>query len=1380
MIDFKKLAFGILLFIIGLTASAQLEKLSFQQLTFENGLPFNKTCNVLLQDHDGFIWMGSDVGLHRFDGNDYRNFINLTEDKKSIRKGKVNAIFQDKSEKLWIGTSTGADLFDPNQSDFVHISLLTDTTITSLNQSVRGFIENSNGDLYCFTHFYIYKYWADRKCFIRVNTGFEVIDKGNFIHESMIISKDYFLSGANTSGIFVFSIAGEKLCNIDAKLLGSNKVMNVFQSSSGQIWIGTDKGICVASSIDELVTNPKKSLEIITEAKGKLVNKIVEDKDGRIWASTDGDGIYNINPKTLSVLKVQQNDDYKESILNNKVALIYVDNHNNLWSFFNSYGFSVSNLKQNGTFQTFTSRSRMGNCLSGNIVTALAQDNSGKIWIGTDGDGLNCFDQSNGTFTHYFSNPIIKNSLSSNVILSLYVDSDNQLWIGTYQGGLCKYERSSDRFTVFNNVDSDQNSISGNDISAITEDSKGNLLVLTITDGLNILDKFSGKFQRISNDIKDKYKLSHNGGTSLLTDSNGDIWLGTYYGLDRINSNTRIVTKFFNNENDTLTISDNQIDCIFEDSKNNIWVGTASGLNLFEERTQTFKHITTKNGLPNNQINSIIEDNEGNIWLGTNNGLSRLNPLSLRIKNFGEKYDLPGRILLHQSVLKAKNGDLFFGGNRGFTFFNPNHLSTSIFFPQLYITDLKIFDKSILVGEKVNGHVVLKKDISKSESITLHHTENSFSFTFSALDYANTSKVDYYYKMDGFDLDWRKADYRNRSASYTNLDAGNYAFKVKLASGVNDIDGIPVELNVSILPPWWRSWWAFLLYFCVVGGLFTFYLNITISRIKLQRRLFFEKHEHEKDLEINRIKENFYTNITHEFRTPLTLILGPLEHLTEKYKTDSYISEQVQVIKRNANRLLLLINELLDFRKIEASSMHLKVSEENIVDFFSQIARSFESHAEIHNIGLRIEPQQNEIKVWFDKNKLEKVFYNILSNALKYTPDGGTIQCRISLSNQQYVSIEVEDNGIGIPENELIQIFRKYFTAENAIEQYSTGIGLYLTKEIVEMHKGEISARNNTKRGSCFKVRLKLGNNHFSFTELNNSNSNTLIPSTDSMVSVNDAFEVQEDTLIQSDDNGNDKSIILLVEDNDEVRTFIKNELNTKYEVIEAANGKIGLEMAFECIPDLIISDVMMPELDGRSLCLQLKNNPLTSHIPIILLTALSDIENRIEGLDMGADSYITKPFHPRHLTVRVSKLLELRKVLQEKYSIQIGQKQNIFNYQPLDVEKLSVDELFMQRIISIVEKHLPDSDFELDDLCNEMGMKYLQLYRKVKAITNLSLKQFILTLRMKTAEKQLETGKFTISEVAFGVGFSSPTYFSETFKKHFGITPTEYIRKKK
>jgi signal transduction histidine kinase/ligand-binding sensor domain-containing protein/DNA-binding response OmpR family regulator len=1354
---------------------AQSDRMMFRNITFENGLPFNKTCIVLFEDQKGFIWMGSDVGLHRFDGNDFLNFIHSPEDKNSIRSGKVNAIYSDNLDKLWVGTSTGSDLYRTDRNVFKHIPLYADSSKYEVKESVLGFFKNDAGELFCHTHFFFYKYQTKDECFIRIKINITELDKESFVHTTVLADKDYILSGTDRKGILVFTLSTRKFWEISTQMLKANRIYHLFKSSAGQIWIATDKGIKVANSIDDLIN---LKITDLVECKDILVTKLAEDKSETIWASTDGDGIYYINAKTLSVNKIRRNVDFQESILNNKTSLIYIDGQNNLWAFFNSIGFSISNLNQESVFRTYTSTDRKGNCLSGNIVTAFSEDNIGKIWIGTDGDGLNCFDRSSGNFTHFFKNQYNSNSLSSDVILSLFIDSDNLLWIGTYQGGLCKFNPSANRFVRYTSYENSENSLSGNDVSAITEDNNGNLFVLTLSDGLNIIDKASGKIQHIHSDLNNKHQLSHNGGTSLLKDIRGNVWIGTFYGLNHLNTETRIITKFFNNGNDTLSISSDIIDCLFEDSQNRLWVGTPNGLNLFDEKTQKFKRYTTKNGLPDNQIYSIAEDNEGNLWLGTNKWLSRFNPQTLEVKNFGENFNLPNRIISPRSALKTTNGELFFGGTRGFTVFRADELTASTFIPKLFVTDLKIFDKSILPGEEINNHLILERDIIDLDLVKFRHTENSFSFTFSALDFANTSKVDYYYKMEGFDQNWRMADYRSRSANYTNLYAGNYTFKVKLISGINNNSSTPIELHVKVLPPWWKTWWAYLMYFITIGGLLAIYLIITFSRIKLQRKLFFEKHEHEKDLEINRIKENFYTNITHEFRTPLTLILGPLEHLDEKYKVDSYLADQLKIMKRNANRLLLLINELLDFRRMEASSMKLKVSEENIVDFITQIAKSFEAHAEIHNIGLRIESEQNELKVWFDKNKLEKVFYNILSNAFKYTPDGGSIQCRISIADDRFVSIEVEDDGIGIPEDEVNSVFRKYFSARNVFEQYSTGIGLYLTKEIVELHKGNISARNNKEKGSCFEVKLQLGNSHFLPQELDYKSHNKLSLISGNFQAVDDNDESQNHFIEQDSTLETDKPIILLVEDNDDVRTFVKNELIQKYEIIEANNGKHGLEMAFERIPDLIISDVMMPELDGKSLCLQLKNNPLTSHIPIILLTALADIENKIEGLEMGADSYISKPFHPRHLTVRVSKLLQIRKVLQDKYKQNLIQGVKDFTYEPVDTDKLSVDELFLKRITAIVENHISNSNYELDDLCNEMGMKYLQLYRKVKAITNLSLKQFILTLRMKTAQKLLESGKFTISEVGFDVGFSSPTYFSETFKKHFGITPTEYVKK--
>jgi signal transduction histidine kinase/ligand-binding sensor domain-containing protein/DNA-binding response OmpR family regulator len=1347
----------------------------FQNFTFEKGLPFNKECFTLFQDEKGFIWMGSDMGLHRFDGHNFRNYIHQYNDSSSIRKGFVNVIFSDSKNNTWIGTSTGADIFIEEHNKFIHVPMYDNNIFVEINQSVRGFFENNAGELFLYTHFFIYRYFPESKYFMRTDIGLTQHQPEGFVIEGIVEEENYLICATNNQGIVIYNSEGKKVKNLNPDL-ESHVLKGVFESSNSQIWIASEKGINVADSFHDLTGQKTNVIKSVPGANGIIINNITEDRKGNIWAATDGYGIFQINPQSLEIKEIEYNPDTEGSVLSNKTALVYVDNQNNLWSFYNNYGFSVANLNHSNIFHTHTSRNPTGNCPSGNIITAIAQDGDGNIWIGTDGDGLNLFNRETGNFKHFKAESNNPFGLSSNVILSLFVDSDNQLWIGTYNGGLCKYNKKSNQIEVFKNDVNPAESFSSNNISAIAEDDDGNLFVLTISNGLNILNKKTGEIKQIHSGVNDDFKLSHNGGTCLLKDSDGNIWVGTYWGLNKIETKTQVIRKFFHAQGDSASISSDVIECIFEDSKKNIWIATTNGLTFFDKTKGRFKNFGTSDGLPNQHITSIIEDNHQNLWIGSHNGISKMNLDDFKIKNYGFNYNLPGKIMLPRSVMKAQNGELYFGGNRGFTYFNPNHKTFTDFFPNLYLTELRVLDRLMLSGEKLNKHVILKNDISETGKLVLNHNEKSFSITFTALDYANILKINYYYLLEGFDDTWRKADNATKTAVYTNLDAGKYRFKVKMVSGLDELESEPITMDIKVLSPLWLRWWAFLVYFIIISIITGVFLQISRARIKLKRFLQIEKIQHEHDLEISKIKDDFYTKVTHEFRTPLTLVLGPLEQIREKYKSDNYLAGQLILIKRNVTRLLLLINELLDFGKIENAGIQVLVSEMNIVDYFKQVANNFEAHARIHKINFEVKSDSPEIKVWFDKNKLDKVFYNLLSNAFKFTEDNGAIKCNIAIK-EQFVSIIVKDNGIGIPGDDLKNIFTKYFSASNSGNQFSTGIGLYLSKEIVLLHKGTISAKNNSGKGCSFEVLLPLGNSHFTQNEIQvkEIRSDEYFPL---VTDDDDSQVIVEENFLKNTENEENRSVILIVEDNPDVRTFIKCELEKNYEILEASNGQHGLEIAFEKIPDLVVSDIMMPGLDGRSLCFQLKNDERTSHIPIILLTALSDIENRIEGLDLGADSYITKPFHPKHLIVRVKKLLQLRKVLHEKYNRQIDQVQIGLNYEPQEIEKASVDEQFMQRLIEIVEKHMSDSNFELDDLCNEVGMKYLQLYRKVKAITNLTLKQFIMTIKMKTAAKMIETRKFNISEVAYDVGFSSPAYFSESFRKYFGMTPTEYLQK--
>jgi signal transduction histidine kinase/ligand-binding sensor domain-containing protein/DNA-binding response OmpR family regulator len=1367
--------FVVLLFSVSGPVYAQSDVLWFQNFTFDKGLPFNKECFTLFQDDKGFIWMGSDMGLHRFDGHNFRNYIHHDKDSNSIRKGFVNAIFSDSKKNTWIGTSTGADIYIEENNKFIHVPMYDNNFLVEINQSVRGFFENNAGDLFLYTHFFIYRYSPESKHFMRTDIGLTQHQPDGFVIEGIVEEDNYLVCATNNQGIVIYDGEGKKVRNFDHGL-ESNTLKNVFKSSSGQVWIATDKGINVADSFQDLLSTKTNVFKSVPGAKGIIVNNITEDRKGNIWAATDGFGIFHINPQSLEIEKIEFNPDSEGSVLSNKTELVYVDNQNNLWSFYNNYGFSVANLNHSNIFHTHTSRNPTGNCPSGNIITAIAQDGDGDIWIGTDGDGLNLFNRETGNFKHFKAGSNNTFGLSSNVILSLFVDSDNQLWIGTYNGGLCKYNKKSNQIEVFHNEATATGSLSSKNISAIEEDDDGNLFLLTISNGLNILNKKTGEIKQIHSDVTDDFKLSHNGGTCLLKDSDGNIWVGTYWGLNKIEKKTSVIRKFFNVQGDSASISSDVIECIFEDSKKNIWIATPNGLTLIDIANGRFKNFDTADGLTNQHITSIIEDNHQNLWIGSHNGISKMNLNDFKIKNYGVNYNLPGKIMLPRSVMKAQNGELYFGGNRGFTYFNPSQKTFTDFFPNLYFTELRVLDRLILAGDKLNNHVILKKDISETGELVLNHNEKSFSITFTALDYANILKLNYYYLLEGFDNTWRKADNATKTAVYTNLDAGKYRLKVKMVSGLDELESDPITMEIRVLPPVWLRWWTFLIYLIIISIIAGVFLQISRARLRLKRFLQIEKNLHERDLEISRIKDDFYTKVTHEFRTPLTLVLGPMEQIRENYKTDNYLQGQLNLIKRNATRLLLLINELLDFGKIEKAGMQVSVSEMNIVEYFKQVANSFESHARIHKINFEVKSDTPEIEVWFDKNKLDKVFYNLLSNAFKFTEDNGTIECIIKVKDQ-FVSVIVKDNGIGIPEDDLKNIFTKYFSASNSNNQFSTGIGLYLSKEIVLLHKGTISAGNNPDKGCSFEVLLPLGNDHFSKNEIQVEKNIPADYSPNNIIN-DDSQVIMEENITQNIESQENREVILIVEDNPDVRIFVKSELEKNYEILEASNGRHGLEIAFDQIPDLVVSDIMMPGLDGRSLCFQLKNDERTSHIPIILLTALSDMENRIEGLDLGADSYITKPFHPKHLIVRVKKLLQLRKVLHEKYNRQIDQVQIGLNYEPQEIEKASVDEQFIQRLIEIVEKHMSDSNFELDDLCHELGMKYLQLYRKVKAITSLTLKQFIMTIKMKTAAKMIETGKFNISEVAYDVGFSSPAYFSESFKKYFGMTPTEYLQK--
>ncbi len=753
------------------------------------------------------------------------------------------------------------------------------------------------------------------------------------------------------------------------------------------------------------------------------------------------------------------------------------------------------------------------------------------------------------------------------------------------------------------------------------------------------------------------------------------------------------------------------------------------------------------------------------------------------------------------AYFKNKKGEMFFGGDNGFNSFYPDSIKNNNRIPPVVITDFRLFNRSVPVGlDTITNRIILSKSITETNEIELTYKDYIISFEFAALDFHTPDKNKYAYIMEGFDKGWTYTDANRRFATYTNLDPGEYTFKVK---GSNN-DGIWNEAGTSIkliiTPPWWATWWAYGFYLIVFGSVLYGIRKYEINRLNWKNQFKLDEVKLEERAEIDLMKSRFFANISHEFRTPLTLILSPTENVLSK-SVDDETQKQLSIVKRSANRLLGLINQLLDLSKLEAGKLELRTSKSNIVPFIKGITMSFESIAERIDITLKVKAEKDEIELYFDKEKMTKILTNLLSNAFKFTPEGGEITVSIAKCHSELVSessamnflknqmlnqvqhdnsveIKVRDTGIGIPADEIPKLFDRFYQVDSSQtrEYEGTGIGLALTKELVELHQGTISAASKFGAWTEFTVTLPVGRKHLKDDEiveedviLKNLNEPVMDGSykTDSPSHFDPAIAGQV-KLSVTDNTSEDKNIVLVVEDNADVREFIKDSLGNEFQIEEAANGEQGVRKAEQIIPDLIISDVMMPKMDGNELTRILKNDEKTSHIPIILLTAKAEQESRLEGLETGADDYLTKPFDTNELKVRIKNLLNIRKKLQEKYGKEI-------QVQKSDRKKLSsLDEHFMNNVLEVINKHLSEEEFSIEEFDKELVMGRVQIFRKLKALTGKSPSRYIRSIRLARAKKMIEEKKANISEIAYSVGFGSPAYFSKCFREEFGFPPSD------
>jgi len=1347
VLAFSALIFLSLVFVPESIAEGLTTVRSFDYFSQADGLP-NNQIQCIYQDRKGWIWLGTSQGLSRFDGYRFVNFVNIPGDTTSLSGSLVRVIFEDDMGNLLIGTENGGlSVFDREQEHFLH-PFINHPAFKSKEVSVNTITKDKEGNLYIGTD----------KNLLKVD-----------IHGKL----------AN-----IIPIYNSQTNNFPEKFI------RVLQFDySGNLWIGTADGLFLYDP----ETNVIEEISIpLANRQSTEVMDMFRDNDGLLWIGTYSNGVIICDPdkKTFRHLTLDPYLERTETVRSISKGILgdyWIGTRGGLYIY----------SKTRGVTGFFKHDDRDNRSLANNSVLDIFHDSRGETWIGTRG-GLNLLAKSKQVFRDFSALPDDNRYLNSSIIYTFWVDQDKKIWVGTEDGGINIYDPEKATFEYLTADGKDANSISQNCVKAFLDDKKGNLWIGTFWGGIDVLNIKSGKITHHKHSHDNPSSLSDNRVWALCLDAKGGIWVGTTLGLDRFDPETGIFKHF-----PDLTLN-KQISWGSIDSKGNVWFGTLDeviiynpddgstfrypehsrsfiedsegrfwiatsdkGIALYSMKNGPVRYYNENDGLANNQALCILEDDNHYLWISTSHGLSNFDTKKGQFRNFTSKDGLRNDQFNYGAAYKTKDGELLFGGISGFNMFNPKDIITEDFSVPLVFTELRIFNRPVQIEN--NKDAILQKSISETSSLMLHYDQNVFTLEFAALDFINSSSILYSYLLEGFDKDWNEPS-TTRVATYTNLNPGDYFLRIKRILSGNTSTDNELVLKITIIPPFRMTWWFRAITILLGATLLLLILRFLFNRQKIKNELIFEKTKAKNLHELDMLKLRLFTNISHEIRTPLTLILGPLEKLISKQVPDNEIPSHLSLVYRNTRQLDRLINQLLDFRKLETGNLKLELTQDDLVSLVSEVVISFQEFAKEKQITLEYHSLKKKIVSFFDPDKVRTILNNLISNALKYTEEGGLVSVHLSLvfdhddnsSNfkpaEQYIEISVKDTGKGISDTNLEKIFTRFFRVDSKNESTGTGIGLSLVKELIKLHNGSIDVQSKPGKGSKFTVRLPYT------TDIEERIPET----TEAILSVK-----TRDDLVNScsDELPADPNvqIMLIVEDNPDVRYFIRSHFDSVYQIYEARNGKEGIELAIKLIPDVIISDILMPDLDGYELCRHIRKDERTSHIPVLLLTALHSKEHEIQGLSCGADDYITKPFDISILQTKVENMLQVRRSLKEKYTSQIILK-------PSDLTITSPDERFLRKSIEVVEKNIANSDLDIEQFASEVGVSRMQLYRKFDALTNMTVKEFIRNIRLKRAAQLLLEKKMTVTEIAYAVGFKDLSYFRKCFHREFGMSASEYV----
>jgi signal transduction histidine kinase/ligand-binding sensor domain-containing protein/DNA-binding response OmpR family regulator len=1368
---FNIYALSILCILMHQKLVAQKTAYQFSHLDITNGLSINQVSSIY-KDSSGFLWFGTIAGLNRYDGYKFKVFKHSANNPNSLHDNYVRSVVELPGNKLWIKTHNSLSFYDPVTEKFTNnviyelarYNVLTDQ-VTAIKKDKEGnfwFLTNARG-LYCYytknktTAFFSSA--VNSPVRLHSNTVTDVVDNSHgyfwLIYGDGVIDKLDSRSKKIITRSFGLAKANYNRLGPYSATLDNNDNLWLYIS-------GTAIGVyryCTKTNVLAHFTTESGGIKL----NSNIINNIILGDDNKIWIGTDHGGINLIDPVSNKIQYLLNREDDNKSLQGNCVVL-YKDNTGIIWAGTFKQGISYyhKSIIQFPLTRHYLSDNKS---LPDEDVDCFADDTKGTLWIGTNGGGLINYNSVTKKYTQFKHNAKDPNSLSNDIVISLCIDHEHKLWIGTYFGGMDCFDGS--KFIHYRHNDYIFSSISDDRVYCIIEDSSQKLWAGTFAGCMNIFDRASNSFLHPNCPILSGYTAV------IYEDKQKNIWIGRDKGIDFIEKKTGAVKHYDNHSGNPNSLIANDVNSIIQDSKGMFWIGTKDGLSILNAQTNKFYNLDESKGLPGNNVLNVLEDNAGMIWLSTKNGLARINytkagkGYKFQINKFDESDGLQGKEFNACAAFKTQKGQMIFGGAHGFNMFDPKNINIVKSKPQLLFTDFQLFNKSVAAGDTVNGNVVLKSSITYTKDLTLKYNENDFSIEFADCDYFNPDKIIYQYKLEGFDKQWLSAQNSTRKATYTNLDAGDYIFKVR-ASNINDPDNTgTLTLNIRILPPFWKSQVAYFLYLILAAGLLFYIRHRGILKLKREFKIKQDKLESEQKIkqereearrmhELDLMKIKFFTNVSHEFRTPLSFIISPIDNLIKNNEKPEQ-QQHLLAIKRNGRRLLNLVNQLLDFRKMEFKELKLNLNHGDIIEFIKDVSSSFTDIAHQNQINYLIDSEIDSLIVKFDHDKIERVLFNLLSNAFKFTASGGHVSVFISFfkddtftNDQRLLEIKVIDTGIGVPKEKHAKVFERFFQdslPENLLNQGS-GIGLSITREFVKMHGGEVTIESEPGNGTCFTVHLPVNLE----CEKNVS-----------------ALQQPETSKPAGSARIGKKPVILLVEDNDDFRFYLKDNLKQHFTVAEAVNGKDGWQKALALHPNLIVSDVSMPEMNGIDLCKKIKSDARTAHLPLILLTALTEETSQLVGLSNGANDYITKPFNFQILLSKINGLLLMHETLKKTY-----QKQVEVNAQ--DVQIVSEDEKFLANVFSAIEKNITNPNFSVEGLSRQLSLSRVSLYKRLLTLTGKTPVDCIRTIRLKRAAQLLEKSKLNIAGVAYESGFNNPNYFSRVFKDEYGMQPSEYV----